>query len=183
MTFDTIYLHGYSTTDGHRPTLRERLQMRKTCGPYQLTPGDATKRKSIGFYTTSRGLAMGDGSVRLRLELANDQEIGRLSDIRGYYTDQECCDETMKPITARLPHSRGFLAGWTMGGGMCAKLETRVYAEIEEAARAAHSIAEYDANEESDYQAREREKQREEDEAETGGRFVPGHIKLKSRLE
>ena len=163
MTFSKIYVHTWQTSDGHTPTLRERAEMRKTCGPYQLTPQDAIKRESIGFYTASRGLAMGDGPIRLRLVLANDQEIGRLSDVQGYYTDQEFQNETMKPIIARLPRSRGYLAGWTMGKGMCAKLETRLYIDAEDAARAAHSIAEYDAAEESNYQAREREREQLEE--------------------
>lgn len=139
--FSTIYIHTYQTKDGHVPTLEERLAMRRHCGPYEWTPRNTAKSDGFGFYAASNGLAMGDGPCTLRLELANDHLTGRLSDTRGYYTNS-FCDETVKPIIARLPHGRGYLAGYTLGRGMASGLETDLYDSPESAAHAAHSIAE-----------------------------------------
>jgi hypothetical protein len=54
-----------------------------------------------------------------------------------------------------------------MGAGMCAAIDCDIYSDIADAARAAHSKAEYDAERERDYQAAERERlEQEEREAE-----------------
>jgi hypothetical protein len=133
-----------------KKSLRERLEQRKYTGPYYWSP--AKPGGGRGFYQASRYLGMdrAGSSFELRLEDANDH-LGhsRMSQITGYYTDED--GDTLKPIVARLPHSRGFLAGWTMGAGMCASLELDVYDTIEDAARAAHSVAEYAAEKERDY--------------------------------
>lgn len=142
--FKTIYIHTYQTSDGHTPTLAERAKMRKTCGPYQWTP--AQPGKGRGFYSSSRNeLVMGDGPVSLRLDLANDHLTGRLSHTNGYYCDSDGDGDTLTPVIARLTHGRGFLAGWTMGAGMCGSIGASVYEDVTEAAHAAHSMAEYDA--------------------------------------
>lgn len=135
-TFDTIYIHGFETSNGKPPSLKERAEMRKVCGPYQWTPSEPGKGR--GFYQSSKGLRMGDSTFKLRLESANDSLSGRLSMIDGYFTDEDCSSDTLKPIIARLNHNRGFLAGWTMGKGMCASLDADVYETAEEAAMAAH---------------------------------------------
>lgn len=148
--FTTIYIHTYQTRDGHKPSLRERLEMRKTCGPYQWTP--TTPGKGRGFYSSSRNqLEMGDATFRLRLELANDHLRGRLARTNGYYCDLDG-DTTLTPVIARLPHGRGFLAGWTMGAGTCGALDAYVYSDVRDAAGAAHQMAENDAEAQREYE-------------------------------
>jgi len=167
-----IYIHTFEGNKGKRgiEALRDRARMRKMCGPYRITPFVRTRenaRTGIGFYQSSHGLSMGDGIIDLRLVLANDAFEGysRLAQINGYYCD-EYQDQTMMPIVARLPRSRGFLAGWTMGEGMCASLDGNIYPDLQSAAHAAHSIAENDAEKEREYEARENERiEREEQEA------------------
>lgn len=140
--------------DFKRP-MQERLKAREHVGPYYWTP--AAPGGGRGFYQASKGLACdrSGSTFDLRLEVANDH-LGdsRLRWIDGYYCDRFESD-TLQPIIARLPRGRGFLAGWTMGAGMCACVELDVYATVEEAARAAHDLAERDA-----------EKQRESEEVE-----------------
>lgn len=66
-----------------------------------------------------------------------------------------CGPYRWKPATPGK--GRGFLAGWTMGPGMCASLDAYIYKAPEDAAHAAHSMAESDA-----------EKNREADEEQEG---------------
>lgn len=150
--FDTIYTHQYEKADGSPATLKDRLNMRKCCGPYQWKP--AKPGSGRGFYQSIHGLAMGDSTISLRLEWANNHLRGRLADINGYYTNSHQ-DETAKPVIARLPHSRGFLAGYTLGSGMCGAIAPDIYEDVEEAARAAHSeaerVAELNRESEDDY--------------------------------
>lgn len=130
--------------DYARP-LAERVKARKVVGPYRWTPIKAGNGR--GFYQASKGLFMDPrgSTIDLRIELANQHLAGsRLAWINGYFCDN-FGDDTLQPIIARLPHGRGFLAGWTMGAGMCASLDADIYRDIEDAARAAHSTAERDA--------------------------------------
>lgn len=150
--------------DFSRP-LRERLASRKHAGPYHWTPSEK-QGEGRGFYQ-GKGLVMdrAGSSFALRLELANDSLRGsRLALTNGYYCDEHQ-DSTMTPIIARLPRSRGFLAGWTMGAGMCAALDFGIYETAEDAARAAHSKADHDAEKERAYQEEERAKFEEEEKA------------------
>lgn len=163
MIFQEIILHDFSVP------MRKRLEMRKVCGPYHWTP--ATPGKGRGFYMASEGLACakhGSG-FDLRLERANDHlREGRLSRIDGYFCDEGYDGETLQPIIARLPHGRGFLAGWTMGAGMCARLDGFIYENPEAAAKAAHNMAEYDAEEERRFQVQERERMEAEEREQEG---------------
>ncbi len=59
------------------------------------------------------------------------------------------CDQEFTAIVARLPHQRGFLAGWTMGKGMFANLDGHIWATIEDAACDAANEAERAANEDT----------------------------------
>lgn len=140
-TFTDIITHDY------RKPLKERLAARKYCGPYHHAPRDTTKSNGFGFYCASEELAMDKhGSIcNLRLKLANDViSYSSLSRISGYYIDNHQ-DETLKPIIAILPHGKGFLAGWTLGQGMCAELGCYIYDNEQGAAMAAHVEAEYTA--------------------------------------
>jgi hypothetical protein len=166
MLFREITLHDYK-----RP-MRERLESRKYCGPYKWTP--SLPGKGRAFYQSSKKLACDrNGSTfDLRLEYANDHlddhGYGSLSRINGYYYDR-FEDETLVPIIARLPHGRGFLAGYTAGGGMFAGIAPEVYTDLEDACRAAHSEAEHwaEKNRESSEESEETEEdESEEDESE-----------------
>lgn len=133
----------------HKRPLAERAKARKSVGPYRWRPSKPNNGR--GFYQSSHGLAMdrAGSSINLRLEEANDHLRGsRLSHISGYYCDPYGDGDTLQPIIARLPHGRGFLAGWTMGAGMCAALDSEIWETEEEAARAAHDMAERDAERE-----------------------------------
>lgn len=161
MIFNEVILHDFS-----RP-LAKRAADRKYCGPYHWTPSEPGTGR--GFYTASKGLACaphGSG-FDLRLEDANEYIATRLSQITGYYCDDDGEGETLKPIIARLPKNRGFLAGWTMGAGMCAALDCDIYKTPQAAAFAAHSKAEHDAeaSREADAKWREEEAAREAEEA------------------
>lgn len=127
--------------------MRKRLASRHSVGPYYWTP--TTPGKGRAFYQAVNGLDCDrhGSTFHLRLEYANDvlPSHARLRHTTGYYIDGNQ-DDTIAPIVARLPHGRGFLAGWTMGRGMLASLAPDIHDTIEEAARAAHSEAESDAD-------------------------------------
>ena len=147
MLFDKITMLDYA-----RP-LKARAESRKVCGPYTWEPHQLERgaHPGRGFYQSPKGLAMDrHGSMfALRIEKANDHLGGRLAQTDGYYCD-ESGDETLQPIVARLAHGRGFLAGWTMGRSMCETLDGMIHDTIEDAAQAAHSLAEHDAEREHD---------------------------------
>lgn len=143
--FTEIYMLDYQTP------MPERLRRRKYAGPYRWRPAEPGKGR--GFYQArNRDAATGDpemdrqSTLRLRLQYANDllPEGSRLRHTSGYFADS-FQDATLTPIVAPLPHSRGYLAGWTMGAGMCATLAPEIYDEPEDAARAAHDEAERSA--------------------------------------
>ena len=146
-------------THAWRRPLRHRLESRKFCGPYRWRP--AKPGTGRGFYSSSESALVMDreGSpLGLRLKWANDHlSHSRLSAVRGYCCDLDGAGDTLKPIVARLPRGRGFLAGWTMGKGMCGALDAYVWPDATEAARAAHGMAESDAEESAEHQERERE--------------------------
>lgn len=141
--------------------LPERRNARKSCGPYHWTPTNAPS-KGRGFYQDCKSLKMdAHGSTfALRLEEANDllPSHSRTRGTTAYWCDDDGFS-TLTPIVARLPKGRGFLAGWTMGNGMCASLDSDIIEDAESAAYAAHSVArstaedmlaDYDASEPED---------------------------------
>lgn len=138
--------------------LSQRVQSRRICGPYSWRP---TKAPNVGrgFYQAGDGLACDPrgSTFDLRLEPANEHlpSYSRAGRILGYWCDQEGYGDTYKPIIARLPRGRGFLAGWTMGEGMCAALDSHIWPDAREAALAAHDLAETDAEHEREYRAEE----------------------------
>lgn len=151
---------------------RPMSQVRKSRkSPYYRTIAHTTSQTRVGFYcgrSAHSGALFVDkagSSFNLRLAYANDllADAGAshyLQRIDGYYTSNDSAgSDTMQPIVARLTHSRGFLCGWTMGQGMCAVLDTSsVYSDAVDAARAAHRMAEHDAEEEREYQEQDRER-------------------------
>lgn len=126
-------------------------------GGYRWRVGEVKRRgphTGIGFYLVNGGTDTDDSSFRLRIEMANDHlRESRLSEINGYFYNDH--GDTYKPIVARLPHGRGFLAGATMGEGMSSFLDGRIHDTIEEAARAAHREAEIAAEKQREYEEEE----------------------------
>lgn len=118
----------------------------------ELKPAGAP-HKGRGFYSSSRdAFTLDEQGSSFRLRLEQGPEI-------GFHPDADR-SETFWPVIARLPKGRGFLAGWTMGAGMCGSLDGRIYTE-EEAARSAaeaeaSDAAEAEAESKEAYQARER---------------------------
>ena len=152
--FDTIYM-----IDFDRP-LATRLRDRKICGPYQWKPTKPGQGR--GFYTSTDGLEVDKTGSTFRLRLDEAGQFVRTGKT-AFWADEDGC-QTMVPIIARLPHARGFLAGWTMGEGMCATLEPTIYEDEENAGWAAFSLTESDAEKEREYQAREMDRLNEEEE-------------------
>lgn len=114
--------------------LTERAEMRKYCGPYYWAP--AKPGNGRGFYQASKGLRMDShgSTFDLRLDYANTYAPYQR---RGSGPFRSENDSEFTAIIARLPHGRGFLAGWTMGNGMIASLDAHIWTDIEDAARAA----------------------------------------------
>lgn len=130
--------------------LRERLESRRYGSPYiQTSTAPGGER---GFYLEGQRLACARYGSPFDLRLAYVKN--RWGDPTAFYTDPDGAFDPMKAITARLPHSRGFLAGWTLGEGMCATLDTdTIHDTIEEAERAAVSMTEHAAEREAEYRA------------------------------
>lgn len=138
--------------DFSRP-LRDRARARKICGPYHMRPREPGG--PVGFYLESgRRLAMARHGATMGLRLDIPGPVGRRG-ATGYHADDHG-DSIILPLVARLPHGRGFLAGWTMGPGMCGGLDRDLYADPESAGRAAHNIAETVAESAREIDERER---------------------------
>lgn len=156
--FPEIIIHDYTRPMG------DRRQARKFCGPYRWQP--TAPGKGRGFYSSQSDALKMDragSTLDLRLESANDHLSGsRLSFTDGYFCDLDGDGDTLQPVIARLPRGRGFLAGWTMGAGMCGSLDSTVYDEEADAAFAAHRLAESDAESNRDRQEAERAEDEEE---------------------
>lgn len=179
----TYETDGYIIIHNYNRPMKERIESRKHVGPYLWKP--STPGKGRGFYCASTGLACdSNGSTfNLRLEYANDHLNGRLSDITGYYCDEDGDGDTLQPIIARLPHGRGYLAGWTMGQGMCASIDCDIWETIEDCAREAHRMAEYDAEESINRSAKEREDEDDdEDDDQPEPRAIEGAL-VQTELE
>jgi hypothetical protein len=73
-------------------------------------------------------------------------------DHHGWFTDSIFQEDTIRGVVLRLPHGRGFLAGWSMGKGMASKISRRIYPDEVNAAHAADSMAEAAAEAEREYQ-------------------------------
>ena len=136
--FSSISLHDFSAP------LSRRVIRRKTTGPYQFFPTNAGRTQFRGFYSSLRSPLVMDraGSpIRLRLEFANDWLPRHPRFPVGYRASSDEFSDLYQPIIARLPHGRGYLAGWTLGAGMLGTLESRIYSSLEEAAWSAHELA------------------------------------------
>lgn len=133
----TITLRDYA-----RP-IRERHK--GSCGPYQWCPTSAGTGR--GYYASR------DDGTPDRTGAGFDLRPVRTFDpITWWYGGGETTDP-FYPVVLRLPRSRGFLAGWTMGKGMCATIEPDIYETEEEAIRAAEHEANRMAEQEADERA------------------------------
>jgi len=153
-TRPTMLMHNLN-----RP-LRERLKSRKlgaggSAGLYRWTPTEPGTGR--GFYSGDDELVMGDATFSLRLEYADP--YGRVK-----YTADEYGDTTFTPVIARLPHTRGFLAGWIMGANMAGSLSGTIWRDEDDARRAAREDARISAERELEYQIAERANEIDSDE-------------------
>lgn len=121
------------------------------CGPYQHKPKPIQHDSNGAFFYLGSDFMPG-----LRWQWC-DEVKGSGIDHTGWFTDDQC-DEKIRGLVFRLPKSRGFLAGWSMGKSMASEVEAYVYHDEDSAARAADSLAKSVADKERDYQASERAK-------------------------
>jgi hypothetical protein len=140
-----------------RGSMAKRLASAKnpSTGGYYHAP---TPNKNIGqgFYLDS------DGMMGLRWQWCDD--VCKAIDHTGWYSDEHSDSEKIRGLVMRLPRSRGFLPGWSMGEGMASEVDSTIYDTEEDAARAADSMAERAAERQRDFEAEERAKM-EADEA------------------
>jgi len=126
-----------------------------------------------GYYHAPRPLESGDNSRSFYL---NDHGMPGLrwtwcdevasSGIKhtGWYCD-DCYDEGIRGIVLRLPRSRGFLAGWSMGEGMASNVDYYVFESEQDAAQCADSMAESAAEREREDRAKQLEEEQEEEQS------------------
>lgn len=136
-------------------TLAHRLHIHRTTtrtsGPYYTAPKTGADGKS--FYLNS------DFMPGLRWEWADEIDGVRIGHY-GWFTDDDGTNgEAIRGLVMRLPKSRGFIAGWSMGEHMASSVEYAVWDNEANAARHADRLAEIAAEHERDY----RREQEEED--------------------
>ena len=158
-----MQFHNIVMLDYARP-LSARLEARKHAGPYHWTPtkpgtGRAFYQAQDGLFCDPRG-----STFDLRLDYATTHWSSWRTPA-SYHCEMEG-DTVLTPIVARLPRGRGFLAGWTMGRGMCAELDGTIHETIEEAARMAHEEARIAAERQREFEEEEQARMAEEDAAE-----------------
>ncbi len=124
-----------------------------------------------GYYHAPRPLESGDNSMSFYL---NDHGMPSL---RWTWCDKVpgvgikhtgwCCDVdnylTIRGIVLRLPKSRGFLAGWSMGESLISNVDYYVFESERDAAHCADSMAENAAEREKEYQAQVQEDEVQDD--------------------
>jgi hypothetical protein len=133
---------------------------KRTCGPYYRTE-PAPNPHGAFFYLDS------DFMPGLRWEWCDEVEGIRIGHT-GWFTD-EYGGGKIRGLVMRLPRSRGFLAGWSMGENMASTLDYTVWDNAVDAARDADRMAERAAEEQREYEERENERLRLEEGAEETG--------------
>ena len=134
--------------------LKKNRGKNRVCGPYYTTrqlitgphPGEA-------FYLDS------DFAPGLRWRWC-DAVTSRIVHT-GWFTDEYGDGDKIRGIVFRLPRSRGFLAGWSMGIGTASEIDCTIYDDEIDAAYAADSMAEDAAEREREYKEQQNQ---EEDE-------------------
>ncbi|QOI69631.1 hypothetical protein JT328_gp15 [Aeromonas phage BUCT551] len=130
-----------------RGNMADRLARRSpvVCGKtYQPNPAPVGEPGTL-----ARSFYLGDGSQPFTRWAWCDDVDDRILHT-GWFTTNDGDGDKVRGIVVRLPHGRGFLAGWAMGEGMAATVHRDVYADDVEAARAADCFAEAVAAEECD---------------------------------
>lgn len=130
-------------------TPASRKGEKRYCGDYYHAPMPVERRKDKGFsgYMSMQGDING-----LRCVWADEVE-GSYIDHKGWFAD-DYCEDKFRGVVIRLPHGR-YLAGWSMGEGMCCSIDADIYDDEQEAADAADSLAEDAADNERDYRENE----------------------------
>lgn len=130
---------------------RVRNHTAPVCGPYYCAPSPVAPGGGAFFYLES------DFAPGLRMAWCDD--IDGTIRHNGWYLTDDGDGDTVRGIVARLPHSRGFLAGWSMGAGMASELSATIYDDESDAAQAAdagaESLAERERDTERDYREAE----------------------------
>jgi hypothetical protein len=116
-------------------TFEKRIRaMKNPCtGGYYHAPVP-NQRDGIGFYLGS------DGMPGLRWFWCDDVASAQI-DHAGWFCDDEQF-EKIRGIVMRLPHGRGYLAGYSRGKNMASSIGVKIYDDIVDAAHAADSEAE-----------------------------------------
>jgi len=130
-----------------------------TGGYYHAPKPQSGAHSGVGFY-------LADSTMPgLRWQWADDvyRDIGHT----GWFCD-EYQDNKIRGIVLRVPHGRGFLAGWSMGEHMASTIEGEIHADETEAALIADEHARRAADNERECQAQRRaeEEQAERESAE-----------------
>ena len=125
--------------------LKKRRGKNRTCGPYYTT------RKLLAGPHPGRSFYLdSDFAPGLRWQWCDD--VTPRIDHSGWFTDEYGDGDKIRGIVFRLPRSRGFLAGWSMGIGMASEIDCTIYDDEIDAAYAADSMAAYDAEREREFQ-------------------------------
>lgn len=115
----------------------------------RVTWRDRERVQVGGYYDHAHGEIVCGDACTFALRLHDAPEW---CGIRGYYGNPEDACDVYRPIIARLPRGRGFLAGWRMDDmGECFALDYSTAHETEgDATYAAHRLAESVADREAE---------------------------------
>ena len=132
--------------------LKKRRGKNRTFGPYYTTRKLITgAHPGRSFYLDS------DFAPDLRWQWCDDvaSRIGH----SGWFTEEYGDGDKIRGVVFRLPRSRGFLVGWSMGIGMASEIDCTIYEDETDAAYAADSMAEDAAEREREYQEQNKEEE------------------------
>lgn len=132
---------------------RKERYTRPCVGPYYHSP-TPNQNGNRFFYLES------DFMPGLRWKWCDEVE-GVSIRHKGWFTN-DFQDETLRGLVMRLPRSRGFLAGYSMGEGMASFLCPEIWQDEQDAAREADRMAERAAERVAEEWEREREREEEE---------------------
>lgn len=137
----------------------KRLEQYKAplTGPYSHAPKPVNLRthKGQSFYLGQHGQS-GFGQPGLRWEWCDEVEDASIKHT-GWFTTEFGSGDKIRGMVFTLPHSRGFLAGWSMGEGMASVIDCELYTTAGDAAYAADSLAEDAAEEQREFEAAQAE--------------------------
>lgn len=151
--------HVASLPSGGRDARDARARLSTKRGPksYQYSNGTCyyhAPKPIKGGAHPGKGFYLSESAGPFQLRWAWADEV--LPSIRhtGWFCDEHQCDK-IRGLVMRLPRGRGFLAGWSMGEGMASAIDGWVHDDIEDAARAADSMAEEVAEAQREYEEAE----------------------------